>query len=70
MDAIAGIDDYLTSVEEGRLAAALREGAVDHVVENYRGVQHGCGRPGFCGIAPYLAVENDGFHGTHCEHAR
>ena len=38
---VAGIDRHFDAAEEGRLAQALREGDVDHMIETYPGAQHG-----------------------------
>jgi carboxymethylenebutenolidase len=39
--AVAGIDQMFDAAEEGRLAAGLREGGADHVIETYKDVHHG-----------------------------
>jgi carboxymethylenebutenolidase len=38
---VAGIDPTFGGAEEGRLAAALRDASVDHVIETYAGAAHG-----------------------------
>jgi carboxymethylenebutenolidase len=38
---IAEVDPTFNGIEEGRLAEALREGGVDHVIETYARSQHG-----------------------------
>lgn len=38
---IAGIDPMFGAAEEGRLAEALREASLDHVLETYSGAYHG-----------------------------
>lgn len=38
---VAGIDQTFGGAEEGRLAAALRDSGVDHVIETYAGSHHG-----------------------------
>lgn len=38
---MAGIDPTFDAAEEGRLAVALREANVDHLLENYLGAMHG-----------------------------
>lgn len=38
---VAGVDPMFEAAEEGRLAAALRDGNVDHVIETYAGAMHG-----------------------------
>src|SRR5262249_8131517 len=38
---IAGLDAGFAGPEEGRLAAALRDGRVEHTIETYAGALHG-----------------------------
>jgi carboxymethylenebutenolidase len=38
---VAEVDPYFTGEEEGRLAGALRDANVDHIIETYRGAHHG-----------------------------
>ncbi|GAB4150610.1 MAG: dienelactone hydrolase family protein [Sphingomonadales bacterium] len=38
---VAGIDPLFPADEEGRLAAALRQAGVDHMIEIYQGAEHG-----------------------------
>jgi len=38
---VAGIDPSFGAAEEGRLAAALREAGIDHIIETYAGAAHG-----------------------------
>ena len=38
---VAGIDQHFDAAEEGRLAQALREADVDHMIEIYAGAKHG-----------------------------
>jgi carboxymethylenebutenolidase len=38
---VAAIDPTFDAAEEGRLAAALREAGIDHVIETYAGAAHG-----------------------------
>jgi carboxymethylenebutenolidase len=38
---IAGVDSMFAGEEEGRLAAGLRDGGVDHIIETYAGCHHG-----------------------------
>ena len=39
--ATAGVDQSFPPAQSARLAEALREGGVDHMIENYVGMQHG-----------------------------
>jgi carboxymethylenebutenolidase len=41
----AGVDRSFPPEQSARLAQALREGGVDHVIENYVGMQHGWAVP-------------------------
>jgi carboxymethylenebutenolidase len=38
---VADVDSMFGGAEEGRLAAAFREGGVDHIIETYAGCHHG-----------------------------